>query len=33
MGHRIFEARDVLDAVRQAEALGLIEVVEVSRLN
>jgi hypothetical protein len=31
-GHQVFDAQDVSDALRQAEALGLIEVVEVMRL-
>jgi transposase-like protein len=31
-GHRVFAARDVRDAVRQAEALGATDIVEVTRL-
>jgi transposase-like protein len=29
---RVFDARDVLDAARQAEALGATDIVEVTRL-
>jgi hypothetical protein len=29
---RVFEARDVRDAVRQAEAFGATEIVQVARL-
>ena len=31
-GRRDFDASDVRDALRQAEALGAIEVIEVARL-
>src|SRR5919199_4452113 len=31
-GHRVFDARDLRDALRQAEALGATDIVEVTRL-
>jgi transposase-like protein len=31
-GQRVFDARDVRDALRQAEALGATDIVEVTRL-
>jgi transposase-like protein len=31
-GQRIFEARDIHDALRQAEALGATSIIEVTRL-
>jgi hypothetical protein len=31
-GQRVFEARDIRDALRQAEALGATSIIEVARL-
>jgi hypothetical protein len=31
-GQRVFEARDIHDALRQAEELGATSIVEVTRL-
>jgi hypothetical protein len=32
-GQRVFNAQDVRDALRQAEALGLIDLFEVTRVD
>jgi hypothetical protein len=31
-GQRVFEARDIRDALRQAEAFGASSIVEIARL-